>query len=116
MHINQESTSQGSEIRRQLRKMRLASLMEGSTLLLLLAVAVPLKHLAGISVAVSVMGPVHGLAYVLYVWLLAQLLSSGDWTQGEVIRMAVVALIPFGALVNERAFARCERDLSTALR
>ncbi len=116
MNTNHISTSQDNEARRQLRKMRLASLMEGSSLLLLLAVAVPLKHLAGISIAVSVMGSVHGIAYLLYVWLLAQMLSSGDWTQKEVIRMAVVALVPFGAFVNERTFARCEKDLSTSTR
>lgn len=116
MNTNHISTSQDNEARRQLRKMRLASLMEGSSLLLLLAVAVPLKHLAGISIAVSVMGPVHGIAYLLYVWLLAQMLSSGDWTQKEVMRMAVVALVPFGAFVNARTFARYEKDLSTSIR
>ena len=50
----------------QLRRMRVVSLIEGSTLLLLLLVAVPLKHLAGIFVATRIMGPVHGLAFLAY--------------------------------------------------
>ena len=51
----------------QLRRMRAVSLLEGTTLLLLLGVAVPLKHLAGMPVATSIMGPIHGIAFVLYV-------------------------------------------------
>jgi uncharacterized protein YjeT (DUF2065 family) len=51
---------------RDLDHLRLASLFEGVTLLTLLAVAVPLKHVAGLLLAVSIAGPVHGLAFLVY--------------------------------------------------
>ena len=50
-----------------LRPLRVASWAEGATLLLLMLVAVPLKRLAGMPEAVSVMGPIHGAAFVAYV-------------------------------------------------
>ena len=76
----------------QLRKMRAVSLLEGTTLLLLIGVAVPLKHLAGYPIATRVMGPVHGIAFVLYVWMLIQTVSIGGWSRGATARMVLAAL------------------------
>lgn len=96
----------------QLRRMRLVSLIEGSTLLLLVLVAVPLKHLAGLPVATSIVGPIHGIAFVLYVWMLIQTVSSGGWQRSETFRMVAAAFIPFGAFLNERVLARRQAALS----
>ena len=96
----------------QLRRMRAVSLLEGTTLLLLLGVAVPLKHLAGIPVATSIMGPIHGIAFILYVWMLVQTVSMGGWTLAAATRMVLAAFIPFGAFVNERALARRQASLA----
>jgi integral membrane protein len=90
----------------QLRRMRIVSLIEGSTLLLLLGVAVPLKHVAGIVLATRIMGPVHGLAFLAYLWMLIQTVSGGGWSRSETMRLALAALIPCGAFINERALAR----------
>ena len=48
--------------RNALRNLQYLSLLEATTLVVLVCVAVPLKHLAGYPVAVSIMGPVHGIA------------------------------------------------------
>jgi integral membrane protein len=96
----------------QLRRMRAVSLLEGTTLLLLLCVAVPLKHLAGLPVATAIMGPIHGIAFILYIWMLVQTLSMGGWTGTAATRMVLAAFIPFGAFVNERALARRQASLA----
>jgi integral membrane protein len=54
----------------ELSKIRLIALLEGSTLLLLLFVALPLKYKLGIPMAVSVMGPIHGIAFMFYLSVL----------------------------------------------
>ncbi len=108
------STIQTEELS-QLRKMRAVSLLEGTTLLLLLGVAVPLKHLAGIPVATSIMGPIHGIAFILYVWMLIQTVSMGRWTLAAAARMVLAAFIPFGAFVNERALARRQALLAKSV-
>jgi integral membrane protein len=73
-------TSQNqAEMRKQLAWMRVVSLLEGSTLVLLVLVSVPLKHLAGFPIATAVMGPIHGMAFVLYTWMLLQTVSGGGW-------------------------------------
>ena len=67
-----------------LRTLRLASLGEGATLLLLVLIAVPLKRLAGMPEAVSVMGPIHGAAFLLYLAVVfknlsARRINQQDW-------------------------------------
>ncbi|MBB5371353.1 MULTISPECIES: DUF3817 domain-containing protein [unclassified Janthinobacterium] len=94
------------EDRAQLCKMRYISLFEGCTLLLLLGIAMPLKHLGGYPGMVSLIGPIHGLAFLLYCWMLVQTLFLGSWTRAERLRMALAPIIPFGALLNERLLAR----------
>ena len=99
----------------QLRKMRAVSLLEGTTLLLLIGVAVPLKHLAGYAIATRVMGPVHGVAFVLYIWMLIQTMSIGGWSRTATARMVLAAFIPFGAFLNERALARRQSALAVSV-
>jgi integral membrane protein len=92
----------------QLRRMRWVSLLEGSTLIALVFVAVPLKHIFGYPAATAILGPIHGAAFLLYVWMLSQTISAGDWAKREIVRMIAAAFIPFGAFVNERALKRKE--------
>jgi integral membrane protein len=103
-----------AEEQRQLRRMRGVSLLEGTTLLLLVMIAVPLKHLAGLPVATAIMGPIHGMAFLLYVWMLIQTVSGGGWSRSETCRMVVAAFIPFGAFLNERRLARRQAALAAS--
>lgn len=63
-----------------IRRLRFASFVEASTLLALLLVAVPLKHVLGYAIA-TVSG-------------------GGDWTRRELARLIVAAFIPFGGFAN----------------
>ena len=53
-------------IRTRLGRLRLAGFVEGTTLLVLLLIAVPLKYGLDMPEFVSTMGPIHGLAFVFY--------------------------------------------------
>jgi integral membrane protein len=81
-----------------LRHLRYACVIEGVTLLILLGVAVPLKHLANQPTAVSVMGPVHGLAFLVYLWLAINIASGARWKKREVVCVLGAALVPFGGI------------------
>lgn len=88
-----------------LSRLRVAGWIEGTTLLLLIGVAVPLKHKAGLPQAVSLMGPVHGLAFLIYLAFSVEAVSFGGWSRAQVIRLFLVGLIPFGTLINDRWLA-----------
>ena len=83
-----------------MRKLRVASLLEACSLILLIFVAVPLKHLAGQPEATRLMGPVHGLAFLFYMYVVVETVSGGEWTRREITRLVLVAFIPFGGLTN----------------
>jgi integral membrane protein len=108
------SPQQRAEALSQLRRMRTVSLIEGSTLLLLILVAVPLKHVAGLPVATRIMGPVHGLAFLAYGWMLVRTVAGGGWSRADIVRLSIAALIPFGAFINERALARRQAMLAAS--
>jgi len=105
-------TIANADERNQLRRMRLVSLLEGLTLVALLLVAVPLKHIAGYPAATSIVGPIHGMAFLLYVWMLIQTVSGADWSRAEIARAVIMAFIPFGTFANERFLKRKELGLS----
>lgn len=93
---------QAEDDRRQLGRMRIASLLEASTLAILVFVAVPLKHAFGMPQVVSVMGPVHGLAFLFYIWMLIQSHFQFGWSAREWVRMILCAFIPLAGFINER--------------
>ncbi|CAO4153289.1 DUF3817 domain-containing protein [Methylorubrum thiocyanatum] len=85
---------------RQLRRLEIASALEASTLLLLVCLAVPLKHLADQPGMVRALGPVHGLAFALYAWTVVETVAGGGWSRREVSRLALAAFVPFGGFAN----------------
>ena len=84
----------------ELRRLEVTSFVEGITLVLLLCVAVPLKHLGGYASAVHVMGPVHGLAVLSFLWTAIQAVAGGGWSVADAARLFVGALVPFGGFLN----------------
>jgi integral membrane protein len=101
-----DSERSDMEDRRQMLRMRTACLVEGGTLILLLFVAVPLKHFAGFPDAVKAMGPIHGFAFLTYLWMLVRMVSAGGWSRGETIKLFVAAMVPFGAFFSARTLTR----------
>lgn len=90
----------------QLRRMQFASLLEGTTLITLLFIAMPIKYLAGYPIATTIAGSVHGMAFLFYCWVLVQTVSGGGWKWSEIARLIFGAFIPFGGFVNERFLKR----------
>lgn len=98
----------------QLRRLQAASLVEATTLVLLIDVAVPLKHLAGQPGAVTVMGPAHGLAFAAYVWTVVQTVAGGGWRMPEWLRLVVTAFVPFAGYANLPLIRRKAEALTLA--
>jgi integral membrane protein len=86
--------------------LRVFCLIEAFTLLALVLVAVPLKHLASQPLGVSVMGPVHGLAFLSFCWRLAQSAAAKDIDASAAWRLLIAALVPFGGLYSWAALRR----------
>ena len=64
-----------------LRHLRLVALLEGSSFLVLLFIAMPLKYLADQPLAVRIVGSIHGLLFVIF---MAALFRAGSVHRGKV--------------------------------
>ena len=102
------------EEERQLRRLELASWLEATTLIALVGIAVPLKHLAAIPTATTIVGPIHGLAFLFYGWTVIQTVGGGGWRPAAVLRLVGVAFVPFGGFLNLRWLRRRRNALTLA--
>jgi integral membrane protein len=92
--------------------MRIAALAEGLTLLVLVLIAVPLKHVAGYAPATAIMGPIHGAAFLVYIGVMIDTVSGRKWPRREIVGIVAAAVIPFGAFFTLRLLARKEAALA----
>jgi integral membrane protein len=82
-----------------MKLLRFMALLEGSSLLLLLLVAVPLKRMMGIPEAVQIIGPIHGLLFIAFNALLIAAMLKKQVTIKQYVLGFVASLIPFGTFV-----------------
>lgn len=82
--------------------LRVVSALEGASLLLLLFVAVPLKHFWGLPGAARVLGSLHGLLFLAFVSCLLQSGWERGWTRVRAAKLLLLSLVPFGALRIEQ--------------
>ena len=73
-----------------------AGIAEGSSFLLLLGIAMPLKYLAGDPRAVRWVGSAHGLLFVVYVLLALIAARNHRWPAREIGLAILAAVLPFG--------------------
>ena len=89
-----------------LRHLRLVALLEGSSFLVLLFIAMPLKYLAGLPLAVRIAGSVHGLLFMLFLAALYRAGRRRDWPLRRSLLAFVAAIVPFGTFVFDRSLRR----------
>lgn len=89
-------------------RLRVLALIEGTSLLVLVGVAVPLKHLAHLPQATRVAGMIHGLAFVAYVAAVVDAYGARLLTARQVGLSLLGAVVPGGSFVVARWLRREE--------
>lgn len=79
--------------------LRFMAMLEGTSLLLLLFIAVPLKRMMEMPEAVSIIGPIHGVLFVLFNLILVFYVIKGNLTAVRGFVGFVASLIPFGTFI-----------------
>jgi integral membrane protein len=78
-------------------RLRLLALAEGTSLLLLIGVGVPLKHFYGNPELVRALGPVHGLLFVLFVLNTLRVGVEYHWRFATTTwKVLLACIVPFG--------------------
>ena len=89
-----------------LRQLRLVALLEGWSFLALLFIAMPLKYLAGIPLAVRLMGSVHGLLFLMFMAALYRAGRERAWPLRRSLLAFVSSVVPFGTFIFDRSLRR----------
>ncbi|MDG2292070.1 MAG: DUF3817 domain-containing protein [Phycisphaerales bacterium] len=79
-------------------RLRIISLVEGVSFLLLLGIAMPLKYFWGMPWAVSFVGMVHGVLFLLFCVALLNAMLAVRWKLKHPILIFLASLIPFAPL------------------
>jgi len=96
------------DLRDPVGRVRLVGMLEGISFLVLLGIAMPLKYMAGMPMAVRVTGMIHGVLFLLF--LLAIFKAWGDkaLTTKQSALAFVASLVPFGPFLIDRRLAKNE--------
>jgi integral membrane protein len=83
---------------------RRLAVVEATSFLLLLAAAV-VKRTADAPIGVSILGPIHGLLFLAYVFVALQLKAQLGWDTRTTALVLLGAVLPFGGYVVDRRLA-----------
>ena len=82
--------------------LRRIALLEGGSFLLLLGIAMPLKYLAGLPMAVKVVGWAHGVLFMVFLYALLQVMLKTQWSLARCALVFVASVVPFGPFLLDR--------------
>jgi len=83
-------------------RLRAAGMVEAVSFLLLLGVAMPLKYFAGMPLAVTIAGWIHGLLFLVFGMCLLVAHGERQWSARWTALVFVAALLPFGPFIIDR--------------
>ncbi len=89
-------------------RLRLASILDGVSYLILLGIAMPLKYMAGMPLAVRIVGMAHGLLFIALCLCLLNALLGKKLSFKWCVIVFVCALFPFAPFFLDRKLKQFE--------
>ncbi|VAW85746.1 hypothetical protein MNBD_GAMMA16-93 [hydrothermal vent metagenome] len=83
-------------------KFRLISLAEGGSFLLLLLVAMPLKYGMDLPLAVTIMGWVHGILFIAYLYFALGCSAKYNWSERFTVLTVLAGVTPFACFFLDK--------------
>ena len=83
-------------------RLRVSSLLDGLSYVILLGIAMPLKYLADQPLAVRIVGSLHGLFFLALCWYLLRCLLAKKLSFGWCVLVFVCALVPLAPFFLDR--------------
>lgn len=90
------------------RALRQLAMVEGVSTLVLFGVAMPLKYFAGMPMAVTIAGSIHGFLFLALVLMLLLAIRKVPISLGLAAAGVVAAILPGGPFLLERRLARLD--------
>ena len=91
-----------------MRALRQLAIIEGVSTLVLFFVAMPLKYLAGMPLAVTIVGSIHGFLFVALVLMLLVAIWKVPISPALAAAGVAAAIVPGGPFLLERRLSRID--------
>ena len=91
---------------------RKAAIAEGISFLVLLGIAMPLKYLAKLPVAVLIAGSIHGLLFITIMVLAWEVKNKYNKNSRWMGRAFFASILPFGTMVTDKQWKKEEKQIS----
>jgi integral membrane protein len=104
----------GDEMKNPVSTLRTLALIEGISFLILLFIAMPLKYMAGMPLAVRIVGMAHGILFVIFCCSLAHTWLVARWGPGRAALIFAASIIPFGPWLVDRRMKSYEAAFAAA--
>lgn len=85
---------------------RIISFLEGTTYLLLLFIATPIKYFLDDPQYVKLLGMPHGLLFVAYIVIAYLIKADMQWKGGDFRIVLLASIIPFGTFYIDRKYLK----------
>ena len=96
-----------------IKQLRIVGIAEGTSFLILLFIAMPLKYFAGHPIAVTIAGSLHGFLFILYCVAMARAAASIGWKMGKCVEVFIAAIYPFGTFILDSKLKKEELEFKT---
>lgn len=88
-------------------RLRIIGFLEGISLLVLVFVAVPMKYFFGNPVGSEMIGPVHGVLFLLFVFFAFSLSVQQRWSfKSTTWKVLLACVVPFGTFYIDHKILR----------
>lgn len=91
------------------RRFKWISLIEGLSFLILLGIAMPLKYMFDMPLAVTYVGWAHGILFILYIYIVFPTSQSLKWEFGRTFFALLASILPFGPFIFDRNIKKSQQ-------
>ncbi|HEY0045188.1 MAG TPA: DUF3817 domain-containing protein [Flavobacterium sp.] len=86
------------------RLFNVTAFLEGTSLLLLLFIAMPLKYLNDDPSAVKIVGMAHGILFIAYIFLAIMMKIEFKWDWKKFAIICLASVVPFGTFYTSKKY------------
>jgi integral membrane protein len=89
-----------------LKFFKLIALLEGTSLLLLLGFAMPMKYFFQEPIFVKTIGMAHGLLFIAYLILAVMQKIASNWNLKTLAIVSIASVLPFGTFYVDKKYLK----------
>ncbi|MDZ4742776.1 MAG: DUF3817 domain-containing protein [Verrucomicrobiota bacterium] len=86
-----------------IKRTRIMGNVEGVSFLLLLGVAMPLKYIWHMPLAVKLVGWIHGVLFITFCFCLLHTFITAKWSLWQAAKVFIASLLPFGPFLLDHS-------------